>query len=102
MAFPRHKREFYPNAGDFFSNVAGVRPQTVREKLTQWQLRRRIEFSPDNACDSAVSEIASWGQTFSFRQEEDFQDAVTLDEIFAWRDYLLQAEPYIIKLRTTE
>lgn len=87
----------------FLQTLRELEPQVLLDKLQQWQLRRRIQFKdPADVCDDTIGEIVGWGQTFSFRQKEDFDDALTLDEIFAWRDYLLQAEPYIIKMRTTE
>jgi len=103
VSFPVTRDNFALAHEVFLQTLKELDSQTVFDKLAQWQLRRRILFeAPADACDDAIGEIVSWNQTFSFRQIEDSQDAVTLDSIFVWRDYLLQAEPYIIKMRTTE
>lgn len=103
VSFPVTRDNFALTHEIFLQTLKDLDPQTVLDKLTQWQLRRRILFQdPADACDDAIGEIVGWNEAFSFQQSEDFQDRVTFDEIFAWRDYLLQAEPYIIKMRTTE
>lgn len=65
----------------------------------QRQLERKLAFKdPISACHQAVEEIVDWGRPFSDHEIERGQDEITLDETFKWRDYLLEAEPFICEI----
>ncbi len=96
--------ENFSLAQDIFINaLRDLDVRTIIDKFTGWQLQRRTSFKhPQNACHDCVDEIVDWGGPLSMREDEMREDAVTLDEVFAWRDYLLNAEPYVLKIKATE
>lgn len=75
--------------------------QTIVDAFMGRQLKRRIAFDhPINTCRNIVEEIVKWGKPFSFAEDEEAEDKVTLEEIFNWRDYLLHTEPQVLEIRT--
>lgn len=66
------------------------------------QRSRKTSFKhPISVCENAVEEVTVYGQTFSYKEEEQIDDDVTLDQVFRWRDYLLKAEPFVLEIKTS-
>lgn len=77
-------------------------PDYLLARQEERQRRRKRSFQhPTNACRSASAEICDYGRPRSFREHEDLQDNLTLEEVFKWRDYLLNTEPFVLEVRAS-
>lgn len=61
------------------------------------QKERLIEFQhPVNACREVADDVILNGRSVSWHEHAEFQDAITVEELLAWRDHFLAKEPLVI------
>lgn len=63
-----------------------------------WQQSRKTYFEhPISACHSVIEEITV-DRPYSFREVEIENDSIELEEVFSWRDRLLNTKPIVAKV----
>lgn len=66
------------------------------------QLSRRTRFSrPLSRCYGLVQNLSSHGRNFTNWEIETTEDAVTVEDVLGWRDYFLNAPPFIFEIRVS-
>jgi predicted Zn-dependent peptidase len=91
---------------EHFDQTHDVTTKAIRElasDLVIWEHRRRQRarrtafIHPVRECHNTVEEILFDGHPVSFMQAAEENDAVTLDHVFAWRDYLVAHDPIVVR-----
>jgi zinc protease len=100
VAFPLDRENFDLAESIFKSVLQGLDKDQIRQYQLESQLHRRIEFrSPYSACLDVVDVITSWDRTYSETETDALNDAITVESVLAWRDYLLNVEPFVCEIR---
>lgn len=93
----------FGEAQEIFHDVLrDLAPDYLLARQEERQRGRKCAFQhPTQACKSVREEICDYGRPYSFRETEDIQDNLTLEEVFRWRDYLLNREPFVLEIRVS-
>lgn len=80
-----------------FKALREISVELILAEHVKWQRSRRSRFTlPVMECHNTVNEITVDGRPISFTESFEEHDAVTVDQVFAWRDYLLAHDPIVI------
>ena len=97
---PTESRNFGEVREIFKSTLAQLTPEFVVKRQREWQIERRSLFQePLEACHSLVGDVTVWGEPISHTVGEEVRDAITVDEVFGWRNYLLDTHPFTFEAR---
>ena len=91
------KREHFHEVEKIYRKVLRELEQEAVLKYQRGrQLQRRIMFSdPIEACKFSVEVFMGHGRMVSQYETESIDDAVSLEQVFHWRDILLETEPFV-------
>lgn len=90
-------RNFFRAQDVFFETLKNLSSDYVVRHIKKTRELRLIDFRlPVSACGDLPEEVVRRGRPYSYREWERMEDAVTLDEIFHWRDLLLSREPLVL------
>lgn len=97
---PTESKNFGEVREVFKDVLAKLTPEFVMKRQREWQIERRNAFQmPIQACHTLVENVTVWGEPLSHTVREEISDAITVDEVFEWRNYLLDALPFIFEAR---
>jgi predicted Zn-dependent peptidase len=87
----------------FYSVLENLETDYIVQRQRQAQYGRNGRFQhPVSAAHHAVGEIVDEGDLFTFWQEEELNDELTLKAVFEWRDYLMNTKPFRLQVHGTE
>jgi predicted Zn-dependent peptidase len=80
----------------------GLNADYLRMRQKARQIGRRSSYTGQIAvCQGVIDEIVRFGRTMSFREHSDLVDEVTLEQVFTWRDRLVETTPFMWEIKTS-
>jgi predicted Zn-dependent peptidase len=98
MNCPTTKKDFSLVESVFYDSLRNLEEEYLVKQMRRWQLERKCFFkSPVDTCKDADDEIVTIGKIESFDEYNSAIDAIRWEDIFYWRDYLLNTKPIIVE-----
>jgi len=96
---PTDRSHFEKALSAFYEALAEVTPDYIEKRKGEAQLLRRTGFThPISACEYAVSELTERGVLTSHSEDSELFDSLDPKEILAFRDELLNGEPFAVHI----
>ena len=96
---PVDKDKFDETENIFYDVLGNLDEKTIKQAQKRKQLSRKLAYEdPYGACVSARGEIIDYGKPMTWKEFENKQDLLTIEEIFSWRDQLLNTKPLVVRI----
>lgn len=97
---PTESKNFGEVREVFKDVLAKLTLEFLVKRQREWQMERKSAFQmPLQACHTLVEDVTGWGEPTSQTSHEKIRDAITVDEVLEWRNYLLDTLPFVFEAR---
>lgn len=101
LTLPTRRQNFEDGRDIFREVLKKIDLDYIVSKQRARQVERKTLFKTAvGVCPGISWEILFRGRPFSYWEDEELQDSLTVEEVLRWRDYLLDADSTVVEMTT--